>query len=65
MSGIFRHLLQGGGEDLVDLVKQDRWWAARPGLVEEPLQPPVDEPGPPLGDRLLTDPQFGGDLGVR
>jgi hypothetical protein len=31
-----------------------------PGLVDKPLQPPVHEPGPPLRDRLLTDPQFGG-----
>ena len=57
MGGIVRCLLQRGDDDLLDLVQQDRRRPARPGLVDQPVQPPLDEPAPPLRHRLLADPQ--------
>ena len=41
----------------LDPVQQDRRRPARPRFVDQPVQPPLDEPAPPLRHRLLPDPQ--------
>ena len=51
-------LLQGGGDDLLNLVQQDRRRPARPLLIAQPVQPALDEPAPPPGHVVLAGPQL-------
>lgn len=60
MGGVVRLLLQGSGDDFLDLVQQDRGRTPGPGLVEKSVEPPGDEPAPPSGHGRLADPQVGG-----
>jgi hypothetical protein len=55
-------LLQGRDHHLLDLVQRDRRRPARPVLVDQAIQPPPDEPAPPLAHRVGMHPQVGGDL---
>ena len=56
MRGVLRRLLQGRHHDVLDLVEQDRRWPARAWLVDQAVQPPGDEPGPPLVHRRRAAP---------
>jgi len=46
--GTGRHFFQSGGDDLFDLVQQDRRRPARPRLIGQPVQPPRGEPPAPF-----------------
>src|ERR1039458_8332087 len=62
--GVLRGLLQRRGDDVLDLVQQDRRRPARARLIGEPVAPLLGEPPPPPGHRPLGHPQFRGDLVV-
>ncbi len=53
-------LLQGGGDDLLDLVQQDGRRPAGPLLVMQAAKPARDEPAPPPGHVVLGGPQLRG-----
>ena len=57
--------LQGGDQDLLDPVQQDRGRTPRPRLVDQPVQPEPDEPGTPAVDGGLGNAELGSDLLVR
>ena len=65
MRRVGRRLLQRRHHHLFDLVQQDRRRPARARLIDQAVQAVVDEPAPPLGDRVLHHPQVGRDLLVR
>lgn len=62
---IRRGLFQGGGDDVLDLVQQDRRRSARPRLVDQPIEASVHEPATPLRHRMLPNPQGRRDFRVR
>ena len=49
----------------LDLLVGDRARRARPRLVDQPVQPTLHEPPPPLAHRLRRHPNLGGDLLIR
>ena len=61
MGSGFRDLLQGRGDDFLDLVQQDRRRPARARLVGQPVQALPGEPSPPPGHHVLADPQLSRD----
>ena len=65
MRGVLRLVLQRRHDDIFDPVQQDRWRAARPRFVGQAIEPVLDEPAPPPGDRARCDPQVRGHLLVR
>ena len=56
--------LQRLDDHLFDLVVGDRPWPARPGLVEQPVEPVARKPRTPLAHRRVIQPQTLRDLGV-
>jgi hypothetical protein len=58
---IRRRRFQRPHDDLLDLGVSDRSRPSRPRLVEQPVQPPLGKPRPPLGHRRPADPEPLGD----
>lgn len=59
--GVLRCRLEGSGDHRLDLVVGHRPWTTRARLVEQTLQPLVDEPGPPPPRGRDADVEFPGD----
>src|SRR5665648_670808 len=53
--------LQGGHHHVLDLVCADHRRTTRARLIHEPVEPELDEPGPPLAHRDPRTSQPGGD----
>ena len=60
MRRVAGQFLEGGGDDLVDPVQQDRRRPPRTRLAGEPVQPLAGEPAASPGDHVLADPELGG-----
>jgi hypothetical protein len=62
--GVRRRLLQRLDDHSLVVVVTDRARLARPRLVVQPVETPLDEPVPPLANGLPVQPQTRRDLGV-
>jgi hypothetical protein len=56
--------LEGADDNLFDAVVAHGAWDSAAGLIEQAVEPMLDEPSPPLADGLGGDMLFGGDGAV-